>query len=172
MAISAGPVPRKLAGSLLCICLLCVLCVSVVQSGAPFYPDRANLLVLRGPDGKDEPVRDAAGWARRLAQILAGMQAAMGPLRDESRKGPLDVRITAEVRTPHYTRKRLTYAAEKGDRVPAYLLVPTGRTGRLPAVLCLHQTNGKLGKDEPAGLGGNPNLHYAHHLARRGYVTL
>src|SRR5947209_8723302 len=25
---------------------------------------------------------------------------------------------------------------------------------------------------EPAGLGGNPNLHYALHLAERGYVTL
>src|SRR5690606_33790308 len=28
------------------------------------------------------------------------------------------------------------------------------------------------GKVEPAGLGGNPNLHYALHLAQRGYITL
>ena len=29
-----------------------------------------------------------------------------------------------------------------------------------------------IGKEEPAGLGGSPNLHYALELAKRGYVTL
>jgi hypothetical protein len=38
-------------------------------------------------------------------------------------------------------------------------------------MLCLHQTN-DVGKDEPAGLGGLPNLHYAHELAERGFVCL
>jgi dienelactone hydrolase len=68
-------------------------------------------------------------------------------------------------------RKKLTYAAEKGDRVPAYLLIPLERKGKLPAVLCLHQTVA-IGKGEPVGLGGKPNLRYAVHLAERGYVTL
>ena len=38
-------------------------------------------------------------------------------------------------------------------------------------MLCLHQTT-KIGKGEPAGVGGNSNLHYAAELAARGYVTL
>ena len=38
-------------------------------------------------------------------------------------------------------------------------------------MLCLHQTT-QGGKDEPAGLAGNPDLHYALELAQRGYVTL
>ena len=38
-------------------------------------------------------------------------------------------------------------------------------------MLCLHQTTG-IGKGEPAGLGGLPNLHYAHELAERGFVCL
>ncbi len=38
-------------------------------------------------------------------------------------------------------------------------------------MLCLHQTT-RIGKDEPAGLGGRPTLHYAHELASRGYVCL
>lgn len=38
-------------------------------------------------------------------------------------------------------------------------------------MLCLHQTTG-IGKDEPAGLGGLENLHYAHELAKRGFVCL
>src|SRR5262249_44002003 len=82
-----------------------------------------------------------------------------------------DVRVTEEVKLPGYVRKKPTFAAGKDDRVPAYLLIPTERQGKLPAVLCLHQTV-RIGKGEPAGLGGSPNLHYAAHLAERGYVTL
>lgn len=39
------------------------------------------------------------------------------------------------------------------------------------AVLCLHQTT-KLGKAEPAGIDGSPNLQYAAYLAVHDYVTL
>jgi dienelactone hydrolase len=74
--------------------------------------------------------------------------------------------------TPKFIRKKLTFAVGKDDRLPAYLHLPRGRTGKAPAMLCLHQTNGALGKAEPAGLGGAPNLHYGAHLAERGYVTL
>ena len=38
-------------------------------------------------------------------------------------------------------------------------------------MLCLHQTI-KIGKGEPAGLGGSDHLDYAHELAQRGYVCL
>jgi dienelactone hydrolase len=100
------------------------------------------------------------------------MQQAMGPLPDASAKVPLDVQVSEETKTERYLRKKLTYAAEKDDRVPAYLLVPLERNGKLPAVLCLHETNGKVGKAGPTGLGGKPNLHYAAELAERGYVTL
>lgn len=129
-------------------------------------------MVYRDATGKEVPITDAAGWAKRRAQILAGMQEAMGPLPDAGRKVPLDVRIEGEENLGKFIRKKLTFATEKDDRVPAYLLVPVGLKGKAPAVLCLHQTNGTLGKKEPAGLGGNPNLHYAAHLAERGYVTL
>src|SRR5204863_553369 len=103
--------------------------------------------------------------------ILTHMQEVMGPLPDTSRKVPLDVQVTEIVQTPHYVRKKITYAAEKDDRVPAYLLIPLERKGKLPAVLCLHQTV-VIGKGEPVGLGGKPSLRYAVHLAERGYVTL
>jgi len=144
----------------------------VVKSAEPpFYPDKARLLVVRDEEGRERPVRTAADWARRREHILAAMQQVMGPLPDDRRKVPLDVKYTAEVKTAHYVRKKLTYAAEKGDRVPAWLLIPNERKGKLPAVLCLHQTVA-VGKDEPAGLGKNENLRYAVHLAERGYVTL
>jgi pimeloyl-ACP methyl ester carboxylesterase len=76
-----------------------------------------------------------------------------------------------EARLGRILRRKLMFTAEPGNRVPAYLFVPDSRGGRLPAVLCLHQTT-PGGKFEPAGLGGSTNLHYALELAERGYVTL
>ncbi len=137
----------------------------------PRYPDRSNLLVWKDDAGKLHPVKTTADWAKRRAHVLEGMQEIMGKLPSDKEKVPLDVQYGEEVKTPKYTRKKLTYAAEKGDRVPAWLLVPHGLKGKAPAVLCLHQTVA-IGKDEPAGLGKNPDLAYAHHLAERGYVTL
>src|SRR5260370_3508018 len=119
--------------------LLCVLCALVVNSAPPAYADKTNLLILRDEQGKETPITTPEQWAKRRAHILANMQLVMGPLPDDSRKVPLDVKITDTVETKHYVRKKLTYAAEKGDRVPAYLLIPVGMKGTMPAGLCLHQ---------------------------------
>jgi dienelactone hydrolase len=143
----------------------------VLSEGPPFYPEKHNLLVLRDAEGKERPVRTAADWARRREHILAGMQEVMGPLPADKDKVPLDVKYGEAVVRRHYVRKKLTFAVEKDDRVPAWLLVPTEGKGKFPAVLCLHQTVA-IGKDEPVGLGKNENLRYAQHLAERGYVTL
>jgi dienelactone hydrolase len=142
-----------------------------VNAGPPFYADKTHLLIYRDAGGQEYPVKSAADWAKRRAHILANMQEVMGPLPDGANKMPLDVKVLEEVQTPHYIRKKLTFAVEKDDRVPAYLLVPRGGRGKRPAVLCLHQTV-PIGKGEPAGLGTNENLRYAVHLAERGYVTL
>ncbi len=155
----------------------------------PHYPDKTRLLVYRDAGGREHPVKTPADWAKRRAHILAHMQEVMGPLPDAARKVPLDVQIIEETKEEKFIRKKLTFAVEKDDRVPAYLLVPhtvgpasraglpasraglpASRAG-LPAVLCLHQTT-KLGKAEPAGLGPDASKHYAKHLAERGYVTL
>jgi dienelactone hydrolase len=129
------------------------------------------LLTYRDPQGREHPVTGPADWDKRRAEILTHMQEVMGPLPEASKKVPLGMQVTETVQIPHYVRKKITYAAEKNDRVPAYLLIPLERKGKLPAVLCLHQTVA-IGKGEPVGLGGKPNLRYAVHLAERGYVTL
>ena len=109
------------------------------------------------------------------ADVLARMQLVMGDLPDPSRRVPLDLQVVEEVREEGILRQRVTFATEPGDRCWAWLLIPQARREsravRGPAMLCLHQTTA-IGKDEPAGLGGLPNLHYARELARRGYVTL
>ena len=125
------------------------------------------------PNGRREYLRDVENlqqWAQYRRQIVRAMEEVMGPLPPRPRIS-LDVRKLEESDLGKFTRTKLTYRSQKGDHVPAYLLIPKGARRRVPAVLCLHQTT-PLGAAEPAGLGGNPNLHYALELAERGYVTL
>ena len=141
------------------------------QPKPPFYSDKINLLVYVDAHGNMLPVTTAANWQKRRDHILANIQLVMGSLPDTAKKVPLDMRILEEVKLDKVTRRKITFAAEKDDHVPAYLLIPNDLVGKAPAMLCLHQTT-RLGKGEPAGLGGSENLHYALELAERGYVTL
>lgn len=99
------------------------------------------------------------------------MEQAMGPVPGAERKVPLDVKVVSEEKLDGYVRKKITFASEKDDRVPAWLLIPTARTGKRPAMLCLHQTI-NIGKDEPVGLGKQDSKAQALHLVKRGYVCL
>ena len=134
-------------------------------------PDKINLLVYKDAGGNAKIVKSARDWSKRRIQILDAMQQVMGPLPDASKKVPLDLQIIEETQIEGVRRIKVSFATEKNDRVPAYLLIPADLKGRVPGILCLHQTI-KTGKEEPAGLGGNPNLNYALELAKRGYVTL
>ncbi len=137
---------------------------------------RDNLLVYRGLEDASEPVRDTGDWLKRRAEILAGMQAVMGPLPGAEKRCPLALRVEEEVDCGSHVRRLITYASEPGSRVPAYLLVPKavlrGEGERVPAILCLHGTDNVVGHGVVVGLGGKPNRQYASELADRGYVTL
>jgi len=84
---------------------------------------------------------------------------------------PLDLRIEGREPAGGHTRVALSFVAEPGDRVPAWLLLPAKPLATGAAAICLHQTT-RMGKDEPAGLGGKPDLHYAKELADLGFVSL
>ncbi len=104
------------------------------------------------------------------ADIRKRMQLVMGPMPGAERKVALDVKELSAEKLDGYTRKKITFAVEDGDRVPAWLLVPNG-DGKKPAMLCLHQTIA-IGKDEPVGLGKQESKQQALHLVKRGYVCL
>ena len=128
--------------------------------------------ILNLPSG--ERMSDQEQWGLRRQAVLAGMQQAMGPLPGPEKRVPLDVEVLNSHEETLFTRQQITFQAELGDRVPAFLFLPKRSRAagtRLPAMLCLHQTTG-IGKGEPAGLGGRPELHYAKELANRGYVCI
>lgn len=156
-------------GALVC-CVVMLLTHSSAAQEPPFYPDKANLLLMRS-GGKDAPIRTPADWEKRRAHILANMELVMGPM-PKLAKPPLDMRVTEEVKLPKFTRKLLTYQSSAGNRVPAYLFIPHDLKGKAPAILCPHPTSRDLGKGVPAGLGPKYDRAYAVHLAERGYVTL
>ena len=147
---------------------------AISQRAAPAYSDHNQLMVVRNGQGREQPIRSTADWNVRRDHILAHFQEVTGPLPGGERRVPLDVQVISTTKEPEFTRKKITFAVEPGDRVPAWLLIPdqAGKPAiRKPAALCLHQTIA-IGKDEPAGLGQNRELAYARELAERGYVAL
>jgi dienelactone hydrolase len=142
------------------------------DDAVPDYPEHQNLGYYLDASGKKHDVKTVADWEIRRRHILVNMQQVMGPLPDRSKLPPLEIRELETVKVGDITRRKIEYATEPGYHLRAFLFLPSvAAPGKLPAVLCLHQTI-KIGKEEPAGLGGNPNLHYALHLAQRGYITL
>jgi acetyl esterase/lipase len=141
------------------------------DSPSPRLP-RDNLLLYRGEDGKPQPVTTVGQWAKRRAEIVRGMEAVMGKLPGAEKRCPPDPKVEEEVDCGKYVRKLITYASEPGaPRVPAYLCVPKGISGKAPAILCLHGTDNVVGHGTVVGLGKNANRNYASELAERGYVT-
>ena len=141
------------------------------QAILPVYKDKTNLLQYLDASGNMHPVRTPLEWQKRRSHILENMQRVMGPLPMQWAHLPLNNEVTEESKHPKFVRKKIAFNAEPGDRVSAWLFIPQPEKSKMPAVLCLHQTTAS-GKDEPAGLSGNPELHYARELAERGFITL
>jgi dienelactone hydrolase len=146
------------------------LALMIGLTAAPAYARHDDLSYYRDRAEK-HPIENAADWKKRRAHILAGMAEAMGPLPDPDRRVPFNMEILEEKTFPGYTRKKITFGVEKGDRLPAWLLIPRQADGPFPAILCLHPTC-EDGKDICAGISGKENRNYAEELAQRGYVTL
>ena len=106
---------------------------------------------------EEQPVRSPADWATRRAHIVAAMQQVMGPLPTVDKRIPLDPQMMEATVVGGYVRRRLTIAVEPGDRLPVIVLIPTQRSGKMPAVVCLHPTNRPLGKMAVAGKGEREN---------------
>ena len=160
--------------SVICFCLS----LTEVRSDelpTPRLP-RDKLLIYRGPNNEQLPVKTPADWLKRRAEILNGAQAVMGKLPGKEKRCPLDMKIEEDVDCGSYVRRLVTYSSEPGSRVPAYLCIPKSvldNSGKkAPGVLCLHGTDNVVGHGVVVGLGGRPNRQYASELAERGYVTL
>jgi dienelactone hydrolase len=133
--------------------------------------DPRDLSYYLDSTGKRCEVRTPSDWGRRRVDILRNMEKVMGTFPDPSQRVPLEWNVDSEEPTAHYLRRKITFAVEPGDRVPAWLLIPNDLRAPTAAMLCLHQTT-SIGKDEPVAIGGRDSLWLAHELANRGFVCL
>jgi dienelactone hydrolase len=142
------------------------------------YPEQISK-VQTSQSGKPslEPVQEfrqtgeqATKSQRELSRrILSAWRDLLGPSKRNT--GPLNARILEEKDFPEYTRKKVEYEGDPGERIRAWLFVPKHAKGKAPAMLALHQTV-QEGKDQAAGITTSPELAYGPLLAERGYVTL
>ncbi|QDU27186.1 Prolyl oligopeptidase family protein [Anatilimnocola aggregata] len=141
---------------------------------APRAKDHQRVMYFVDEQGAERPVTSRADWEQRRRDIVTGFEAAFGPLPDRKNLGPVKFHVVPGTRTEleKYTREKLEIEVEEGDKLRAWLLVPKGLKTHLPGIIAIHQTNGKLGKDEVSGLSGLKNLHYGLELVERGYVVI
>ncbi|MDA1017163.1 MAG: alpha/beta fold hydrolase [Planctomycetota bacterium] len=167
--------------------VLVVMCLTILSLAddtpvLPEYRNHQDLSFVLDADGNKRDVKTLADWAKRREHIIRHFQRVTGPLPSKARRVPLDVKVLDEVKVGGLIRRKLSFQSDPTDRVTAYLFLPVGQVSNLPgktaakpnprpAVLCLQQTT-NVGKDEPAGVRGDPKLKYALELAERGFVTL
>lgn len=150
-----------------------IACVIHATSSGAASLSRTNLMQYLARDGSVQTVQTTNDWNQRRQSVLAAMQTVMGS-RPAPVRGVPEVKVEEETDCGDYLRRRITYRADAGTPVPAFLLVPkTALTANrsVPAVLALHQTH-PLGYRVVVGLGDSPNDEYGVELVRRGYVIL
>ena len=171
--ITSPPICPEFRPVALVVCMIGFSLVGLAEESLRrLHPDQ--LMIYRDSQGQIRPVESRKEWRLRAAEIRRGMESVMGPLPGKEKLCRLEVRMDEEVDCGDYVRRLISYNAEPGSRVPAYLLVPKqpeGEQRRMPGILCLHQTH-PAGQKVVVGLGDSPDDEYAVELARRGYVCI
>lgn len=137
---------------------------------------RDTLLSAPAPNGESRIATTPTEWLSRKESILIAMQSVMGRLPEFESLPPPEMELLEEVDCGNYVRRKILYHSQTGNKTPAFLCVPKAAFEKdakpLPAVLCLHPTDNKVGNGVVVGLGGKANRQYGSELASRGYVTL
>ena len=113
-------------------------------------------------------VNSLASWPGLRAEIESTVSTVLGAIPKE--RVEIQTKTVDEMQFNGYVRRRVNYFVDEWDRVSAWLFVPD-RKDEMPGIICCHQAVGQ-GKDEPAGLDGDPMMAFAQHYAELGYVTL
>lgn len=110
-------------------------------------------------------------WESKANHYASAIKSILGDPGEL--KVPLpDAQVIGEESFEGYTRRHIRVRSDADDWIPAYLLIPKDAApGRLPAMICVHQTVAQ-GKEEPVGIKGDPQLAFAEQLVRRGYVCI
>ncbi len=132
----------------------------------------STLFPLLSTDDPSSPDIDSIKqWEEKRDRIVKVLQQFIG--QPESLQPlPSLARMVKEEDCGTYHRRHIRIRSEKDDWIPAYLLIPKSLPAfPSPAMIVLHQTVAQ-GKDEPAGIEGNPKMAFALELVQRGYICI
>lgn len=137
------------------------------------FAQQSGLLTLRTSSGEVQSIRNKAQWKEKRAQILDGMQMAMGRLPERASLPPLDLIVTDSLEEEAYLRLTIRFTVAAGEVLPAYLYIPSDlvKGRKYAAMLALHGT-GDGGKKLVDGENPLRNRALAKELAQRGYVVI
>lgn len=118
------------------------------------------------------PVPDnSLAWQKERAATRAKLWSLLGDF-PTTRHPPV---VTVESRTEHegYVLEKFSFRDSLGLRVPGYLFLPKGVSGKVPAILYCHWHAGQydVGKEEMLRTNATP-VEPGPTLARRGYAVL
>ncbi|OGV51885.1 MAG: hypothetical protein A2017_00560 [Lentisphaerae bacterium GWF2_44_16] len=128
-------------------------------------------LTLGGGDSALAPVVSIGEWEARKEALKELYMLTLGqaPYHDIDP----DLEIISEEDCGAYLRRKLMYNTGADERISAYMLLPKGLKGKVPAVLCIHPTT-SMGKEQTIGNDPSSNGHdraYALHLVEQGFIT-
>ena len=164
-------------------CAAPVLCAAALGAASAAEPPERMRSdpppIVSSWDDLIEGVKTREDWRARR-QVLK--QRYLELIRDEQKpkKPPLELEIHETVDIEGvYRRQLISYNVEQDERAHAYLGIPlkphgaaAGKTpGKFPAIVALHGTTAQ-GKEQTAGLSGNPDKAWLDQLCRRGYVVI
>jgi cephalosporin-C deacetylase-like acetyl esterase len=107
-------------------------------------------------------------WPKQRKSIQDALRKLLGKLPKQ--RVDLQLKTIDEQDFPGYMRRRVNYFVDDWERITAWVFIPEDSEDA-PALLCCHAAVPQ-GKDEPAGLNGDPNLALAKHYAELGFVTI
>lgn len=118
----------------------------------------------------------AERWPSERQRIERGIFKVLGPFPTE--KVPPAPEILSEEDCGSYVLRKVSIAVQPDDRMPAYLLIPKQRRGRVPAVICFYGTTGGAGKETTIGRSGpepgtppRKNRGFAVDMVEAGFVA-
>ncbi len=131
--------------------------------------DNANLSpLLITDDGKKITI--ANEWKARQDELKRKWLNYLGQIPSD--KPPLKAEVLSVEKTNGFTRKYVKYQVEEGEFTDAYLLVPDGAQGKLPAVVVFHPTVNTHIRESAGVEGSNTNRMFGLDFVREGYVVL
>lgn len=122
-----------------------------------------------------EPVTQQ-NWPQIRQRIWEAAMKVLGPF--PKTKVPMAPKVISEVDCGTYVRRKVSLQVQPDDWMPAYLLIPKQRKGRVPAIICFYGTSAGAGKDTTVGLSGlkpgtppQRNFAFAVDMVEAGFVA-